>query len=411
MSTHGHRRLELTDDFVRREIEAAFERELRVIPVLVRGARMPAPSEVPDTLAPLSRCQAFELDDQPWPESMAALIGVLTRSLRSSQQPALTPSSSATSGPSSRRFENLPIAVSSFIGREDELAQVNKLLGTHRLVSLVGPGGAGKTRLALEVAATQVDASVDGVWFVDLAAVSEPSLVPSVLADVLGVQQSDRPLIDVLASWVSDQRVLLVFDNCEHVLQASAELVERLLTSGRDVRVLATSRESLRIGGEWVWRVPPLGLPTMAGDVDIDEIQYADSVRLFVDRAAAVGPGVPLDDADVRATGEIVVRLDGLPLAIELAAAPRRLAPCARHRLRAGRSVRSSCRWFQNRRAAPPDTARRHRVELSAARVDGAGRPSPPLGLRRHVHALEPRKRSRAAETFRRPRWPTSCCR
>ena len=339
---HGHRRLDHTDDFVRREIEAAFERELRVIPVLVGGARVPGPSQVPDSLAALSRCQAFELDDQPWHESMAALIGVLTRSLRSSQRSGSAPASSPTSGPSTRRFENLPVVVSSFVGRDDELGQVTELIGAHRLVTLTGPGGAGKTRLALEVATTQVDRFVDGVWYVGLAPVTDPTLVPAAVADAVGVQQqAARSLTDVLAEWARDQNVLVVFDNCEHVIDASAELIEQMLTSGPRVRVLATSREPLRIDGETVWAIPGLELPESSNEADIATLAHTDSVRLFIDRASTARPDLPLGDADLRAIADITIRLDGLPPGHRTGRRPRRHALRAKHRPATGRPLPS----------------------------------------------------------------------
>jgi predicted ATPase/DNA-binding SARP family transcriptional activator len=215
---------------------------------------------------------------------------------------------------------NLPHQISSFIGRIDEIHHVRELVAAHRLVTLTGAGGAGKTRLALEVAAGLVEEFPGGVWLVDLAPLSAPELVADTVASVLGVlQQPGQPISKVLAEFVSDQHVLLLIDNCEHLVQACADLADCLLKAGGRVRVLATSRQPLRIPGEKVWQVPPLSTPSEVEAVDVERIRQCDAVRLFVDRSLAASPEFEADDP--RAIMEIATRLDGLPLAIELAAA------------------------------------------------------------------------------------------
>ncbi len=223
---------------------------------------------------------------------------------------------------------NLPAQVSSFIGREAELAAVRRLVGGSRLVTLTGAGGAGKTRLALQVAAGLVDGSGDGVWFADLAPLGGPDLVAVTVADVLGVRREPgRPVLDTLVEAVGGRRLLVLLDNCEHVIGACAKLADALLRGCPNLALLATSREPLGIDGEWVYRVPSLGVPA-DGD-DTGAIRASEAVRLLEDRAAA--QGVPLADDEEAAgvAGRICRRLDGIPLAIELAAARLRGMPAA----------------------------------------------------------------------------------
>src|SRR5271169_7124773 len=186
---------------------------------------------------------------------------------------------------------NLPAQVSSFVGREVELAAVRALVGGSRLVTLTGTGGAGKTRLALQVAAGLADDAGDGVWFADLAPLQDPDLVAVTVADVLGVrQEAGRPVLDTLADAVGQGHLLVLLDNCEHVIGACAKLADALLRGCPNLALLATSREPLGIDGEWVYRVPSLGVPA-DGD-DAGAIRASEAVRLFEDRAAA--QGVPL---------------------------------------------------------------------------------------------------------------------
>jgi non-specific serine/threonine protein kinase len=224
---------------------------------------------------------------------------------------------------------NLPIAPTSFIGRAPDLATLARLLAGARLLTLTGPGGIGKTRLALELARVAADDFPDGMWLVELAALADPALVARAVATVLGVaEQADRPLIDTLTSRLAGQRLLLVLDNCEHLIDASAALADALLRRCPDVRLLATSREPLTIGGEIVWRVPPLTLPDERGTVDMAHLCQAEAARLFIERAMAVRPDFQVTATTAAvAVADICRRLDGLPLAIELAAARVSLLP------------------------------------------------------------------------------------
>jgi predicted ATPase/DNA-binding CsgD family transcriptional regulator len=226
-------------------------------------------------------------------------------------------------GPGSplRRRHNLPAQLTSFIGREHEVAEITRLLETTRLLTLTGAGGSGKTRLAFQVAADLVDHYRDGVWLIELAPLSDPVFVPHVTASALAVtEQPHRPLDEIIADHLREKSVLLIFDNCEHVLQRCSALVDILLRACPAVHVLATSREALRIAGEVTWRVPPLSLPEASRTGGFEHLLKYESVRLFVDRAAAVA-GFTATPEIAGTVARICRRLDGIPLAIELAAA------------------------------------------------------------------------------------------
>ena len=215
---------------------------------------------------------------------------------------------------------NLPARLTSFVGREPELAALNELLGGARLVTLTGAGGVGKTRLAVEFAAGATGHFPDGVWLADLVGITDPGLVPSVVMKVLGARQDgDVPVIDALRWRLRSARLLLVLDNCEHLLDACAQLAAALLSGAPGLRVLATSREVLGVPGEIDCPVPPLAVPADQDDPTV--IAGAPAVRLFLDRGSTARAGAGLADAPVAAVARICRELDGLPLAIELAAA------------------------------------------------------------------------------------------
>jgi hypothetical protein len=225
---------------------------------------------------------------------------------------------------------NLPSQLTSFVGRERELADVQSLLGRSRMVTLVGVGGTGKTRLMLEAAAPLVDRYRDGVWLVELAPVIDPGLVIQEVAHALGVQeQPGQRLIDTEIAYLRDTDLLLLLDNCEHLIAAVADLAQRLLGACPSLHLLGSSREALGIGGEAIFAVPSLALPAAIDGRDaglIDAGQYgrmvtAESVRLFIERATETLPSFVLDPMSAAAVVEICRRLDGIPLALELAAA------------------------------------------------------------------------------------------
>ncbi len=222
----------------------------------------------------------------------------------------------------------LPSPLTSFIGRERELVDVERLMRHARLLTLTGAGGSGKTRLALKAARTVRPEYVDGVWFVDLAAVGESLLVADAVAEVLGLDSGAAPSgVQALVDQLRRRSLLLVLDNCEHLLAACAQLVVALLDRSPGVKVLATSREPLHVDGEYTYRVPslplppPLPLPLPADALDLAVLGRLPSVRLFVERAAQVRPGFALDADNAQGVTELCRRLDGMPLALELAAA------------------------------------------------------------------------------------------
>jgi non-specific serine/threonine protein kinase len=221
-----------------------------------------------------------------------------------------------------RTRHNLPLQLTSFIGRERELADVAGLLAARRLVTLTGTGGCGKTRLALQAAAGVVEACPDGAWFVDLAPLTEASLVPAAALAALGTAAPPgQPAVARLVEYLRPRRAFLVLDNCEHLLEAAAGLVDAVLRGCPGVRVLATSRERLGVAGETAWRVPSLGLPPPDAAPDPAALERAEAVRLFVERARAVQPAFTVTAASAPAVAALCRRLDGIPLALELAAA------------------------------------------------------------------------------------------
>jgi predicted ATPase/class 3 adenylate cyclase/DNA-binding CsgD family transcriptional regulator len=205
--------------------------------------------------------------------------------------------------------QHLPVALTSFVGREAELAQVHEILTGNRLVTLTGAGGAGKTRLAIQIAGQLSGEFGDGVWYVDLAPITDPDLVPVTVARALGLpDQPGRSTMDTLTRFVADRQMLVVLDNCEHLLDASAALVNALLATAAGLTFLTTSREPIGVAGEVSWRVPSLSLRD-------------EAIVLFTDRARHARPEFVVTDDNAAVVAEICARLDGLPLAIELAAA------------------------------------------------------------------------------------------
>jgi predicted ATPase/DNA-binding SARP family transcriptional activator len=233
------------------------------------------------------------------------------------------------------RRDNLPLQLTRFIGREREIGQVRQLVLARRLVTLTGVGGIGKTRLALAVAQTLLEAFADGVWHVDLGALADPALVVSAVAAVLGVrEEGERPLLVRLGEALHARHVLLLLDNCEHLVAAVRLLAETLLSAAPEVRILATSRVALGATGEVTWRVPPLSTPDMSSWAtsawgrdeggfhdQVSALAQFESVQVFVDRAAAVLPTFAVTHRNAWAVARICQQLDGIPLALELAAA------------------------------------------------------------------------------------------
>ena len=220
------------------------------------------------------------------------------------------------------RPNNLPQQVTSFIGRESELADIATLLGETRLVTLLGVGGLGKTRLALQVGADVLDAYADGVWLVELAPLADAQLVAQAVASVLGVMaESGRPVVEALLKFVADRQLLLILDNCEHLGTACARLAVQLQQAGPQTTMLATSREPLHVAGETTYQLPTLGVPEAQPRPALDVLTQFAAVRLFVERARAALPAFRVTEQNATAVADICHRLDGIPLALELAAA------------------------------------------------------------------------------------------
>jgi predicted ATPase/class 3 adenylate cyclase len=271
----------------------------------------PAAALVRDSLPPgaaLADLGVHRLKDLGRPEHIFQLTAAGLRAefppLRSLGNPALA--------------NNLPAQLATFIGRGTELLEVRSLAESSRLVTLTGAGGSGKTRLALQLAAELLDGTGDGVWLVELAAVTDPQDVPSAISDALGMAgPPGKPVLETLVDALVPQNILIVLDNCEHLISACAKAADAITRRCPRVHLLVTSREPLGIGGETIYRVPPLSLP----GPDSTAPESSDAVVLFVDRAKAQGAGLAVDAETIPLIVSICRRLDGLPLAIELAAA------------------------------------------------------------------------------------------
>ncbi len=217
---------------------------------------------------------------------------------------------------------NLPPQMTSFIGREKEIAEVKQALSEHHLVTLTGSGGAGKTRLSLQVAADLLDQFPSGTWFVELAPITDPNLIPQTILSAADMQiQQGRSALDSLADFLREKTSLLVLDNCEHLIEACAKLADTLLNAAPNLKILASSREALGVKGEQAWHVPSLSIPDLKHLPAIEGLSQYEAVRLFIDRAVLAQPHFAVTNENAPAVAQICSRLDGIPLAIELAAA------------------------------------------------------------------------------------------
>jgi class 3 adenylate cyclase len=223
---------------------------------------------------------------------------------------------------------NLPLQVTSFVGREKELTDVEKLIRKNRLVTFTGSGGTGKTRLSMQAAAELLPDFEDGVWLVELAPLTEPDLVPQTVAGALKVREEPgRPLLETLVSHLKDKKLLLILDNCEHLLDAAARLADAIGRQCPNVHLIATSREPLAIQGEQVYRVPSLSTPDPKKKETVEALNQYEAVRLFIDRALLAQTSFAVTNENAPAVAQICHRLDGIPLALELAAARVRAMP------------------------------------------------------------------------------------
>jgi predicted ATPase/class 3 adenylate cyclase len=217
---------------------------------------------------------------------------------------------------------NLPVELTSFIGREKEIAEVKQQLIDYRLVTLTGSGGTGKTRLSLQVAADLLDQFPHGIWFVELAALADPELVSQTILSTIGLnEQPGTPPLELLKEYLHEKKSLIVLDNCEHLIEVSSKVTDILLNAAPGLKILASSRESLGVRGELAYPVPSLSLPDIKHLPVIEQLSQYEAVRLFIDRAALVSPRFDVDKQNAPFIAQICYRLDGIPLAIELAAA------------------------------------------------------------------------------------------
>ena len=253
---------------------------------------------------------------------------------------------------------NLPIQTTRFIGREREIDEVKRLLATTRLLTLTGAGGVGKTRLALEAAAQMAGQFADGVWLVELASLADAVLLPGTVATALGVrEQRNRPALDTLIDALRAQCLLLILDNCEHLIDGCVRLVDALLRACPYLRILATSREVLNVPGEVAWLVPSLSLPLGEAGAS-EELLHYDAIRLFVERSQAALPSFCLTPQNALAVEEICRQLDGIPLALELAAARVRMLKCRADRHAPARPLPAADHGRQDGNAQASNAAR-----------------------------------------------------
>jgi predicted ATPase/transcriptional regulator with XRE-family HTH domain len=264
------------------------------------------------------------------PTSQREMFLEVARGVRAADQLSLAhePATPAPSETPKTVPQNLPFQLTSFVGREHELAEVKRLLSNTRLLTLTGPGGTGKTRLALQLGAEVLKDLPDGVWLVELAPLADPTLATQTMAATLGVrEQPGRTILDALTDHVRAKSMMVILDNCEHLIEACAQIADSLLHAAPRLKILATSREALGIAGETAYRVPSLPLPNPRQLQDLDALAQNDCVHLFVDRAMAAYPSFRLKEKNAPAIADICRRLDGIPLAIELASARTKVFP------------------------------------------------------------------------------------
>jgi len=220
------------------------------------------------------------------------------------------------------RLNNLPVQLTNFIGRENELKQIKDSLSNTHLLTITGSGGSGKSRLSLQTAADLIDIFANGVWFVELANLNDPVLLPVSIMSVIGILENPKESPEVtLKGYLKDKEILIILDNCEHLINACAVLVESLLSLSPKLKVLATSREPLKCSGEHLFRIPSLSTPVQGSKETPEQLTQYESVRLFIERSLTLDQGFKVTNENASALAEICFRLDGIPLAIELAAA------------------------------------------------------------------------------------------
>jgi len=312
----------------------------------------------------------------------------------------------------STRRSNLPVQLTSFVGRERELGEVEDLIGRARLVTLIGTGGTGKTRLMIEVAGRVAGRFPDGAWIAELAPLGDPVQIAPEIARALGVpEQPGRPAVDVVVEFLASKDLLLLLDNAEHLIDGVADIAGRLLAAGPGLRILTTSREALAVPGEAVLQVPSLSCPghrdgsrLNGPPFTVPEAAATEAVRLFSERAGAVLPSFELTGANVGAVSEICRRLDGIPLAIELAAG--RVSSMSPEEIAIGLGDRFRLLTGGRRtaRTSPADPARADRLELGSPHGGRPASPATPVDLRRRLDGQCRRQRVAACDIGRSSR-------
>jgi predicted ATPase len=311
---------------VGRELILAAKNKLVIIPFKIENV-----DPEPGKQYYLARTHWLEALNPPTREQLSALLDCVKGLIQPSEIPGEaevqpTPSSLPGNRQHIKTLDtfsnNLPVQLTSFIGREKEIAEVKRLLNEKRLVTITGPGGIGKTRLSLQVAADLLASFPDGVWLFELAPLADPALVLQTVTTALGLREErDRLLLDILTDYLRAKDVLLVLDNCEHLVEAAAQLTTSLLRACPRLHIIASSREALGVPGEMPYRVPPLAIPDARQLPPVEALAKYEAVELFIERARTVMPAFGLTHHNAPAVVQICQRLDGIPLAIELAAA------------------------------------------------------------------------------------------
>ena len=293
-----------------------------------------------------------------------------------------------------RSMNNLPQQLTRFVGRKREMADIRDLWTHTRVVTLTGPGGIGKTRLALQIAVDSLPAYADGVWFVELASLADPGLVPQSVAATFGIRdEGSRSIGDTLAAYLADRHLLLVLDNCEHLIGAAAQLTDMLLRRAKDLHVLTTSREALAIAGEAVFRVSSLGLPDPAQLPDLETLSRHEAVELFLDRARSAKSTFTINQQCGSFARQPVRAARGHPARDRIGRVARHGTVGCADRCAIARSIESADGRQSNSIATPSDTTRRNRVELRAVERTGETSLPSPVRVCRRLDARSGRSR------------------
>jgi predicted ATPase len=311
----GSQRIDSPDDPVRVELEMASRNELRIVPVLVEGANMPPQEALPESLRGVAFLNAANVAPGiDFQNHVDRLIRFLEAAPSSREVPG--------EFPGERVAGNIPKRLTTVIGRTEDIAAIEAMLQESHLVTITGAGGIGKTRISLEVGRDLQSTYVDGAWFVDLAPLRSSDLVSIEIASTLGVQQTiNRPILDAIVEYLKKRNILLVIDNCEHVIAEAAHVIGMILSECPETHILATSRESLGVEGEHVYQLPSLPVPPADAALSPREALNFAAIALFLERAVAANARFALTEENAGTVCEICRRLDGIPLAIELAAA------------------------------------------------------------------------------------------